>query len=353
MPGFEARSSTRTTRRCPTAPPGELVLRADEPFAFATGYWRMPEQTVASWRNLWFHSGDRVVRDPDGCFRFLDRLKDAIRRRGENISGLGGRAGAAVATRTSPPPPSFPVPSELGEDEVMAVVVPRAGRRARPGRADPPLRAAARLLRDPALRRDRRGAAADRERQGAEVRAARARRQRDDLGPRGRRGYVAAADERAPSRPHSSGCGACARASSRPRARRAPLARSTRPTRASTPSPRSTRSRCCATPPRPIAAAPPATTGPLLGLPITIKDSLAVAGLPCRSGSAARADNVADDGRDGRARGCARRGRSSSPRRPCPSTCGRTRPRACSTGARSTLRPGAHARAARAAARRR
>ena len=43
-------------------------------------------QTVESWRNLWFHSGDRAVREPDGTFRFLDRMKDAIRRRGENIS---------------------------------------------------------------------------------------------------------------------------------------------------------------------------------------------------------------------------------------------------------------------------
>ncbi len=70
----------------PDGEPGELVMRADEPFAFATGYWRMPEQTVAAWRNLWFHSGDRVIRDPDGYFRFVDRLKDAIRRRGENVS---------------------------------------------------------------------------------------------------------------------------------------------------------------------------------------------------------------------------------------------------------------------------
>ena len=86
-------------------------------FAFATGYWRMPEQTVASWRNLWFHSGDRAVRDPDGSFRFLDRLKDAIRRRGENISAweveqvLQSHPDVAAAA-------VIPVPSELGEDEV-------------------------------------------------------------------------------------------------------------------------------------------------------------------------------------------------------------------------------------------
>ena len=62
------------------------LLRADEPFAFATGYFGMADKTVEAWRNLWFHTGDRVVVDAGGHFRFLDRLKDAIRRRGENIS---------------------------------------------------------------------------------------------------------------------------------------------------------------------------------------------------------------------------------------------------------------------------
>ena len=82
---------------------------------------RMPEKTVESWRNLWFHTGDRVVRDEDGWFRFIDRLKDAIRRRGENISSfevehalLEHPAVASVAV--------FPVASELAEDEVAAAV---------------------------------------------------------------------------------------------------------------------------------------------------------------------------------------------------------------------------------------
>ena len=48
----------------------------------------MPEKTVEAWCNLWFHTGDRVVRDADGAFRFVDRIKDAIRRRGENISSF-------------------------------------------------------------------------------------------------------------------------------------------------------------------------------------------------------------------------------------------------------------------------
>jgi len=101
------------------------VLRAEVPFAFAQGYWRLPEKTVEAWRNLWFHSGDRVVRDEEGVYTFLDRLKDAIRRRGENISSqeveqvlLAHPDVAAAAV--------VPVPSELGDDEVMAVLVLRA-----------------------------------------------------------------------------------------------------------------------------------------------------------------------------------------------------------------------------------
>jgi crotonobetaine/carnitine-CoA ligase len=126
MPGYEAKIVDGLDEEVPDGTPGELVLRADEPFAFATGYWRMPEKTVESWRNLWFHTGDRAVRDPDGSFRFLDRMKDAIRRRGENISAWEVEqvlishpdiAAAAVV----------PVASELGEDDVMAFVVARDG----------------------------------------------------------------------------------------------------------------------------------------------------------------------------------------------------------------------------------
>ena len=46
----------------------------------------MPDKTAEAWRNLWFHTGDRVVRDADGHYRFVDRMKDSIRRRGENVS---------------------------------------------------------------------------------------------------------------------------------------------------------------------------------------------------------------------------------------------------------------------------
>jgi crotonobetaine/carnitine-CoA ligase len=115
-PGFDAK----------VAEDGELLLKTADPLRFSLGYHGMPEKTREAWRDGWFHTGDRVAQDADGAFRFLDRLKDAIRRRGENISSyeveqvlLGHPDVAAVAV--------YPVRSELAEDEVMAALVPRPG----------------------------------------------------------------------------------------------------------------------------------------------------------------------------------------------------------------------------------
>lgn len=124
--GFEARVVDDADNTLPDGVAGELVLRASEPFAFATGYFGMPEKTVEAWRNLWFHTGDRVARDAAGYFRFIDRMKDAIRRRGENVSSyevehvLLSHPDVAEAA-------AYPVQSEFAEDEVMAAIVLRAG----------------------------------------------------------------------------------------------------------------------------------------------------------------------------------------------------------------------------------
>jgi crotonobetaine/carnitine-CoA ligase len=124
--GFTARVVDAEDQPVTDGTPGELVLRHDHPYSFATGYWEQPEATARSWRNLWLHTGDRVVREPDGWYRFVDRIKDVIRRRGENISSYeveqvvaGHPAVAAVA--------AFAVAAELAEDEVMIAVVPRTG----------------------------------------------------------------------------------------------------------------------------------------------------------------------------------------------------------------------------------
>ncbi|MER7928755.1 AMP-binding protein [Streptomyces sp. NPDC096057] len=121
--GFEARIVDADLASVPDGTPGELVVRTDQVLAFATGYLGDVTPDPGAWRR----TGDRVVREPDGWFRFVDRVKDSIRRRGENISSYevesALRAHPDVAEAAA-----FPVPSALAEDEVMVAVVPRAGR---------------------------------------------------------------------------------------------------------------------------------------------------------------------------------------------------------------------------------
>jgi len=70
----------------PLGQTGELVVRSELPWVLNDGYQNNPEGTVAAWRNGWFHTGDLMYADADGDLFYVDRLKDAIRRRGENIS---------------------------------------------------------------------------------------------------------------------------------------------------------------------------------------------------------------------------------------------------------------------------
>ena len=125
-PGYDVAVFDEDDNRLPPGNPGELVIRPHEPFSTATGYFGMPEKTVEAWRNLWFHTGDRVVMHSDGYVQFLDRMKDAIRRRGENISSY--EVEQVIATHPAVENVAvFPVQSELAEDEVMAAVVLKHG----------------------------------------------------------------------------------------------------------------------------------------------------------------------------------------------------------------------------------
>lgn len=124
--GVEARIVDHADRELPDGEVGELIVRATRPWALNSGYRGAPEATAEAWRNGWFHTGD-AFRRVDGEYFFVDRGKDTIRRRGENISSfeveveLAGhedvREAAAVA-----------VPSEHGEDDVLAVIAPVPGR---------------------------------------------------------------------------------------------------------------------------------------------------------------------------------------------------------------------------------
>ncbi|SDS47128.1 crotonobetaine/carnitine-CoA ligase [Bradyrhizobium canariense] len=105
---------------------GEIALRAEEPWRAATGYYKMPEATAKATRNLWFHTGDRGYRDDDGYFYFVDRKKDSIRRRGENISSFEVEQ-TIIAHDAVTEAAAFPVKMESSDEEVGAAIVLKPG----------------------------------------------------------------------------------------------------------------------------------------------------------------------------------------------------------------------------------
>ncbi|WP_157756821.1 AMP-binding protein [Plantactinospora sp. KBS50] len=125
-PGYRVLLVDRDDEPVPVGEVGELVVRAERPWALMAGYWDMPEATVAAWRNQWLHTGDAFRQDEDGNFYFLDRIKDTIRRRGENISSLELEAEVRAVDGVADCA-AVGVPSEVGEEEVKIVVVRRAG----------------------------------------------------------------------------------------------------------------------------------------------------------------------------------------------------------------------------------
>jgi crotonobetaine/carnitine-CoA ligase len=86
LPHFECKIVDDNDFECPPGTKGEIVVRGKEPYNQMAGYYNNPEATLSAWRNLWYHTGDFGIQDENGYFYFVDRKKDAIRRRGENIS---------------------------------------------------------------------------------------------------------------------------------------------------------------------------------------------------------------------------------------------------------------------------
>ncbi len=124
-PWAECRIVDDAGKDVPVGEVGELTVKTP---IVMQGYFRDPEQTRAAFRDGWFLTGDLVRRDADGFFFFVSRKKDIIRRRGENIAGaeLDRVIGAHPAVFEVA---AIPVAAELGEDEIMAVVVPHPGHR--------------------------------------------------------------------------------------------------------------------------------------------------------------------------------------------------------------------------------
>ena len=124
----ELRIAADDGRFLPPGEVGELVVRTP---IVMQGYFRDEAQTEAAFRDGWFLTGDLATVDADNYFWFVARKKDIIRKRGENISGaeldrvVGNHPAVLEAA-------AIPVPSELGEDDILVAVVLRPGQTAEP-----------------------------------------------------------------------------------------------------------------------------------------------------------------------------------------------------------------------------
>jgi len=125
-PGFELRVFDENDYELPPGQVGELMVRSDRPWSLNLGYFGMPDESMRAWRNGWFHTGDALYKSEAGDYFFVDRKKDAIRRRGENVSSreleevvltLDGVAECAV----------IGVPAGRDEEEIKVIAVPADG----------------------------------------------------------------------------------------------------------------------------------------------------------------------------------------------------------------------------------
>ena len=110
----------------PPGKAGELVGRPRKPYIAMQGYLNQPQATLDAWRNLWFHTGDILRCDAAGNYFYVDRKKERIRRRGENVSSSeverGVAAHPAIAECVA-----LAHPAGAGEDDIRLVVVLKAG----------------------------------------------------------------------------------------------------------------------------------------------------------------------------------------------------------------------------------
>jgi crotonobetaine/carnitine-CoA ligase len=130
-PGLEVKIVDDDDNEVPAGQPGEIVVRPTAADRLFSGYWGDDSATVSSFRNLWHHTGDQGRVDDEGYFWFVDRKKDSLRRRGENVSSieleqaiLKHPAIANVAVHA--------VPSELSEDDIKACIVRVVGETVNP-----------------------------------------------------------------------------------------------------------------------------------------------------------------------------------------------------------------------------
>jgi crotonobetaine/carnitine-CoA ligase len=126
VPSFEVAVLDDADQAMEAGAIGEIAVRPRIPYSMLLGYYRDPEATAATFRNLWFHTGDVGRLDADGYLHWVDRRKDAIRRKGEMISSQDVEA-AALGHASVAEAAAVGVPAELGEEEVKLVVRLRSG----------------------------------------------------------------------------------------------------------------------------------------------------------------------------------------------------------------------------------
>lgn len=126
LTGYRVKVVDENDQEQPPGVTGEIIVQPERMFLGTTGYYKNPEATLELFRNFWIHTGDLARTDEDGYFHYVDRKKQALRRRGENISSF------EVEAEINAHPSVLEscvvgVPAEMGEDEVKAVVVLKPG----------------------------------------------------------------------------------------------------------------------------------------------------------------------------------------------------------------------------------
>ncbi len=127
--GWDVQIVDDDNNECEPGSLGEFIARSNKRFVGTTGYYNKPEATLDLFDSGWIHTGDLGRMDEDRYFYFVDRKKQAIRRRGENISSV--EVESIVSSHEAVLESCVVgVPSELGEEEVKAVVVLKDGLKA-------------------------------------------------------------------------------------------------------------------------------------------------------------------------------------------------------------------------------
>jgi len=124
--GWEAKIFDNEDNEMPPNKTGELVVRPLKPYIMMRGYYNDPENTLDSFRNLWFHTGDFGYFDEEGYFFFVDRGKDSLRVKGENISSVEFEE-MILTLPFVKNCAAIGVPSKLTEDDILLVIELKKG----------------------------------------------------------------------------------------------------------------------------------------------------------------------------------------------------------------------------------